>query len=123
MIPSLNVGQIMTRDDTALQADHSIHLAAAEMEWRHIRHLPVVDASDDRLAALAERLPASASPDYGTPFYELFKRYDNDFYKIDPMLFSPAEVWLMSATSGNTFHGGRLAPDVLRTSLLARADG
>ena len=83
----------------------------------------VVDASDDRLAALAERLPASASPDYGTPFYELFKRYDNDFYKIDPMLFSPAEVWLMSATSGNTFHGGRLAPDVLRTSLLARADG
>jgi len=83
----------------------------------------VVDAGDDQLAGLAERLPASASPDYGTPFYDVFKRYDSDFYKIDPLLFSPAEVWLMSATSGNTFHGGRLAPDVLRTSLLARADG
>ena len=83
----------------------------------------VVDASDDQLAAVAERLPASASPDYGTPFYDVFKRYDNDFYKIDPLLFSPAEVWVTSATSGNTFHGGRLDPDVLRRSLLARADG
>ena len=36
-----------------------------------------------------EALPASASSDYGTPFYDIFKRYDNDFYKIDPLLFSP----------------------------------
>ena len=72
---------------------------------------------DDELAQLAERLPSSTSPDYGTPFYDVFKRYNNDFYKIDPMLFSPAEVWLTSATSGRTFHAGRLNVDVLRTSL------
>jgi methenyltetrahydromethanopterin cyclohydrolase len=78
----------------------------------------VVDGPDPELADLAERLPASASADYGTPFSDIFKRYDNDFYKIDPMLFSPAEVWLMSATSGRTFHAGRLDPDVLRRSLL-----
>jgi methenyltetrahydromethanopterin cyclohydrolase len=77
-----------------------------------------VRAEDEELAQLAERLPASASRDYGTPFYDVFKRYDNDFYKIDPMLFSPAEVWLTSATSGRTFHAGRLNPDVLRASLL-----
>ena len=59
-----------------------------------------IRAEDDELAQLAERLPASASSDYGTPFYDIFKRYDNDFYKIDPMLFSPAEVWLTSATAG-----------------------
>ena len=78
----------------------------------------VVRGEDEELRQLAERLPASASKDYGTPFYDIFKRYDNDFYKIDPMLFSPAEVWLASATSGKTFHGGRLNPDVLRASLL-----
>jgi methenyltetrahydromethanopterin cyclohydrolase len=72
---------------------------------------------DDELAQLAERLPSSTSPDYGTPFYDIFKRYDSDFYKIDPMLFSPAEVWLTSATSGRTFHAGRLNVDVLRMSL------
>ena len=74
--------------------------------------------SDDAIAQLAEQLPASSSSDYGTPFYEIFKRYDNDFYKIDPTLFSPAEVWLTSALTGRTFHAGRLNPDVLRTSLL-----
>ena len=78
----------------------------------------VIDASDDELADLAARLPASASNDYGTPFYDIFKRYDGDFYKIDKLLFSPAEVWLSSATTGRTFHGGLLNADVLRKSLL-----
>jgi len=77
----------------------------------------VVDAPDDELAQLAERLPASVSSDYGTPFYEIFKRYDNDFYKIDPLLFSAGEIWLTSTTTGRTFHAGRLNPDVLRASL------
>lgn len=78
-----------------------------------------VRAGDDELAALAARLPASNSPDYGTPFYDIFTRYERDFYKIDPMLFSPAEVWLTSAESGRTCHAGQLAPDVLRQSFLA----
>jgi methenyltetrahydromethanopterin cyclohydrolase len=79
----------------------------------------VVDADDGELEALTARLPASASADYGTPFHDIFKRYDNDFYKIDPMLFSPAEVWVTSVSSGRTFHGGRLDPEVLRRSLFA----
>jgi len=76
-----------------------------------------VQAADQELEALAARLPASSSADYGTPFHDIFKRYDRDFYKIDPLLFSPAEVWLTSATSGRTFHAGRLNADVLRASL------
>ena len=74
-------------------------------------------SEDEELAQLAERLPSSTSPDYGTPFYDIFKRYNNDFYKIDPMLFSPAEVWLTSASSGRTFHAGQPNVDVLRASL------
>jgi methenyltetrahydromethanopterin cyclohydrolase len=77
-----------------------------------------VRAEDDELAALAEKLPATASSDYGQPFYDTFKRYEFDFYKIDPLLFSPAEVWLTSATSGRTFRAGRLNPEVLVASLL-----
>ncbi|HXM38972.1 MAG TPA: methenyltetrahydromethanopterin cyclohydrolase [Gemmatimonadales bacterium] len=77
-----------------------------------------VQADDDaELAALVPKIPASASRDYGAPFYETFKRYDGDFYKIDPLLFSPAEVWITSAGSGKTYHAGRLNPDVLRASL------
>jgi methenyltetrahydromethanopterin cyclohydrolase len=77
-----------------------------------------VRADDEKLAHLAERLPSSSSSDYGTPFVEIFRRYDNDFYKIDPMLFSPAEVWLTSAITGRTFHAGQLNPAVLGASLL-----
>jgi methenyltetrahydromethanopterin cyclohydrolase len=76
-----------------------------------------VRADDERLADLAMRLPSSTSADYGTPFFDIFKRYDSDFYKIDPMLFSPAEVWVTSAVTGRTFHGGQLNADVLRRSM------
>jgi methenyltetrahydromethanopterin cyclohydrolase len=80
----------------------------------HARY--TVRAEDDELALLAERLPSSSSADYGTPFYDIFTRYDNDFYKIDPLLFSPAEVWLTNASSGRTFHAGGLNAGVLRAS-------
>jgi methenyltetrahydromethanopterin cyclohydrolase len=80
-----------------------------------------VRAGDDELAQLASQLPSTTSRDYGTPFYDTFKRYDNDFYKVDPLLFSPAEVWLTSVTSGRTFHAGCLNPDVLRASLFESA--
>jgi methenyltetrahydromethanopterin cyclohydrolase len=76
-----------------------------------------VRATDAELAELAPQVPASASRDYGTPFYEIFQRYEGDFYKIDPLLFSPAEVWLTSTESGRTFHAGRVNPEVLEASL------
>jgi methenyltetrahydromethanopterin cyclohydrolase len=76
-----------------------------------------VRASDAELEKLAEQVPASASRDYGTPFYDIFQRYGGDFYKIDPLLFSPAEVWLTSTESGRTFHAGNLNPEVLEASL------
>lgn len=76
-----------------------------------------IHASDAELEKLARQVPASASHDYGTPFYDIFQRYGGDFYKIDPLLFSPAEVWLTSTESGRTFHAGRLNPEVLEASL------
>ena len=77
-----------------------------------------VNADDAELTALVPKIPAAASKDYGTPFSDIFKRYDGDFYKIDPLLFSPAEVWLTSVGSGKTYHAGQVNPDVLRASLL-----
>jgi methenyltetrahydromethanopterin cyclohydrolase len=76
-----------------------------------------IRAGDAELEKLAARLPASASADYGTPFYEIFQRYGGDFYRIDPLLFSPGEVWLTSTETGRTFHAGRLNSEVLEASL------
>jgi methenyltetrahydromethanopterin cyclohydrolase len=51
-----------------------------------------VSADEKTIEEFGPRVPSSASPDYGRPFAEIFARYAGDFYKIDPMLFSPAEV-------------------------------
>jgi methenyltetrahydromethanopterin cyclohydrolase len=75
-----------------------------------------VRASDEEIGAVADRLPASAAADYGTPFYDIFKRYDGQFYKIDKMLFSPAEVTINSLLTGQIVRRGRLNPDVLQAS-------
>src|SRR5918994_5182857 len=76
-----------------------------------------IRAGDEELRALADKVPASASRDYGTPFSEIFKRYGGDFYKIDPLLFSPAEIWHTSTETGRTFHAGHLNSEVLEASL------
>ena len=65
-----------------------------------------VDAPDEELEAVVPRLPSSASDDYGEPFGHVLEAADWDFYKIDPLLFSPAEVRLVSVASGRSFHAG-----------------
>ena len=66
--------------------------------------------------ALAEQLPSEASRDYGQPFAEIFKRFKGDFYAIDPMLFSPAQVTVTALETGESFHAGRLNLDLLDAS-------
>ena len=75
-----------------------------------------IEGSDDEVADLATRLPSRASEAFGTPFAELLKAADWNFYDIDPMLFSPAAATLTSTESGRAHHGGGLAPEVLERS-------
>jgi methenyltetrahydromethanopterin cyclohydrolase len=75
-----------------------------------------VDAPDDELEAIIERVPSSASEDHGEPFGKVLEAADWDFYKIDPLLFSPAEVRLVSAESGRSFQAGGVDVDVLEQS-------
>jgi methenyltetrahydromethanopterin cyclohydrolase len=79
-----------------------------------------VDADDDEAETLAGRLPSSASPDYGRPFGEVFKGAGFDFYRIDPMLFSPASVTVSSMRSGRSFHAGRMDSALLDESFSGR---
>ncbi len=75
-----------------------------------------VKGSDEAAAKLAQELPSSSSRDYGRPFAEVFKSVNMDFYKIDPMLFSPAAVTVTALESGKSFTGGRLAPELVDQS-------
>jgi len=75
-----------------------------------------VRADDDELREIGPRIPSSASPDHGAPFADIFARYGQDFYKIDPMLFSPAAIVLHNLNSGKAHVFGRTEPDVLGRS-------
>ena len=79
-------------------------------------HLTVEDDDDDALRDLVERLPALASSDYGEPFGKVLKDADFDFYAIDPLLFSPAQIRLTSVGSGRSFEAGGVNLEVLERS-------
>jgi methenyltetrahydromethanopterin cyclohydrolase len=79
-------------------------------------HLTVEADDDDALRELVERLPASASSDYGEPFGKVLKAANFDFYAIDPLLFSPAQIRLTGLGSGRSFEAGRVNLEVLERS-------
>jgi methenyltetrahydromethanopterin cyclohydrolase len=74
-----------------------------------------VRADDEVIDAVGPKVPSSASADHGSLFAELFARY-GDFYKIDPMLFSPAEVTFVNLKTGRCRTFGRCEPGLLRKS-------
>lgn len=66
--------------------------------------------------SLAEKLPSSASRDFGKPFGETFAQYKQDFFAIDAMLFSPAVVTVTALESGRSFHAGAIDPAMIDRS-------
>jgi len=76
-----------------------------------------VKSEDDNLQEIVEKVPSSTSDQYGQPFYDLFKSVEFDFYKVDPLLFSPAEVTINHIETGDIYQAGELNHDVLKQSL------
>lgn len=74
-----------------------------------------VRADDEQLEAIGPQVPSSGSKDHGAPFAEIYARY-GDFYRIDPLLFSPAEVTFANLKTGRAFTFGRCEPGLLRKS-------
>src|SRR5262249_43684850 len=75
-----------------------------------------VSGPEKEVEALADALPASASRDYGRPFAEVFAGCGGDFYKIDPMLFSPGLVEVTALETGRCFRRGRIDAALLARS-------
>lgn len=75
-----------------------------------------VKGSDADAEKLTNELPSSTSKDYGKPFAQVFKEYGYDFFKVDPMLFSPASVIVTAVESGKSFRAGQLDNALLNQS-------
>jgi len=75
-----------------------------------------VHGDDASLQAIGPQTPSSASKDYGRPFTEILAAYNNDFYQVDPSLFSPAMITLVNLDTGNSFRFGKINEKVLAKS-------
>lgn len=71
---------------------------------------------DESLEQVVPKIPSSSSPMYGKPFQQVFEDAGKDFYKIDPLLFSPAQVVIHNVETGRVFHAGQRDDNVLRQS-------
>ncbi|MFI5455249.1 MAG: methenyltetrahydromethanopterin cyclohydrolase [Isosphaerales bacterium] len=80
------------------------------------RVILAVTGDDASLEAIGPQVPSSASHDHGEPFAAIFARYNNDFYAVDPHLFSPAEIVFQNVETGNVHAYGRVAGDVVARS-------
>jgi methenyltetrahydromethanopterin cyclohydrolase len=75
-----------------------------------------VDCSNADANDLAQKLPSPASRDYGRLFGQIFKDVGYDFYKIDPLLFAPAEITVSTVKGGKTFRAGNVNEALLALS-------
>jgi methenyltetrahydromethanopterin cyclohydrolase len=78
-----------------------------------------VTGDDKSLEEIGPRVPSSASRDHGEPFSSIFARYNHDFYAVDPLLFSPAEIVFQNLQTGRSHRFGRIEPEVLEHSFWA----
>ncbi len=75
-----------------------------------------VDCDDEILETIGPKIPSQSSKDFGRPFQEIFSAYNQDFYKIDKHLFSPARVTIHNFASGRVFVFGKIHQEIMRNS-------
>ncbi len=79
----------------------------------------VLEAPPEDAHALANALPSSTAPEWGQSFAAVFERAAGNFARVDPALFSPAEVVVTTLTTGDTFRAGERDPARLNVFLSA----
>lgn len=75
-----------------------------------------VKGTDSAAKHLARMLPSNTSSDYGKPFAKLLTDSNGDFYKIDKMLFSPADVTICNIETGYSYTSGKILHSVAEAS-------
>lgn len=105
--PTADGAQAMGRTNDAILYGGRVHLR--------------VRGSEAAARSLAQRMPANTSRDHGRSFADIFQAANYDFYKIDPALFAPAEVWVSHLESGHTWHAGESDFALLHAQWLQQA--
>ena len=71
---------------------------------------------DESIEEIGPSVPSNASDAYGEPFLTIFEAAGRDFYAVDRLLFSPAEVVFHNLETGRVHAFGGVNHDVLARS-------
>lgn len=82
-----------------------------------------VTGDDESLAEIGPRVPSSASGAQGKLFSDLFEEAGRDFYNMDPLLFSPAQVVFQNLETGRVHAFGAVDESLLLRSFGLNATG
>lgn len=75
-----------------------------------------VTGDDASIEEVGSQTPSATSSDYGKPFVELFRAVNCNFYEIDPLLFSPAQVVFQNIETGRVHRFGETNQALLEAS-------
>ncbi len=75
-----------------------------------------VRGDDELIEQIGPKVPSSSSADYGKPFEQIFRDVNCDFYQIDPMLFSPAQIIFQNIETGRVQCFGKTNENLLKES-------
>lgn len=75
-----------------------------------------VRAEDTVIESFGPKIPSNSSAMFGGTFAELFQQAGGDFFKLDPLIFSPARIRFINLTSGKCFVFGELRSDIVNRS-------
>ncbi|MFH5804253.1 methenyltetrahydromethanopterin cyclohydrolase [Alienimonas sp. DA493] len=80
-----------------------------------------VDVPGAELKDLVAKVPSESSAQHGKPFAELLSEAGGNFYDLDPLLFSPAQITLIALRDGAAFSAGSVREDLLERSFFGTA--
>lgn len=75
-----------------------------------------VTGDDASIEQIGPQVPSSAAKGYGQTFKQVFKEAGHDFYKIDPLLFSPAQIVFQNVDTGRVHAFGQTDEQLLAES-------
>ena len=75
-----------------------------------------VAGDDGSIEEIGPSVPSSAAESYGEPFLTIFEAAGRDFYAVDKMLFSPAEIVFHNVETGRAYVFGSVNHEVLARS-------
>ncbi|HWQ45999.1 MAG TPA: methenyltetrahydromethanopterin cyclohydrolase [Longilinea sp.] len=101
-----------TGDDTVSLGKTNDAVIFGSLVW-----MAVTSLTQKEIEEWAAKIPSSQSPNYGEPFLQTLKKAGG-FYNIDPGLFAPAEVTLVSLEGGKPVHAGKVDTHRLYSALL-----